>query len=239
MTFQDDLARYLLSQTRRNLRSGGSGTVSGLQLSKNLKRLSQESLYGRFSLENDRADLASTLFSMYGMNKKAGPYGSFEGVKNLVKNAKNINNTNSAANWLGEALENVQTLDNVATRNEGLSKIFKIFQSQSARVKRLHAEYEKMTAYSHTPSWFGVANGPTVEELQQAGELLAYAALYKGKAVNDQMIRDMPNLAVSDANGNVVIDSNAFERIKAAGEVTQQEFLDGIQVTLDVLEGKE
>ncbi len=239
MTFQDDLARYLLSQTRRNLRSGGSGTVSGLQLSKNLKRLSQDSLYGRFSLEDDRADLASTLFSMYGMNKKAGPYGSFEGVKNLVKNAKNINNTNSAANWLGEALENVQTLDNVATRNEGLSKIFKIFQAQSARVKRLHAEYEKMTAYSHTPSWFGVAKGPTVEELQQAGELLAYAALYKGKAVNDQMIRDMPNLAVADANGNVVIDSNAFERIKAAGEVTQQEFLDGIQVTLDVLEGKD
>jgi len=239
VTFGDDMSRYLISQSRRNLRSGGGFFVNGRQLSKNLERLTQDSMYGRFSLEDDRADLASTLFSQFGLNKKAGQYGSFTGVSELAKRAKDVTNTRDLANWLGEALEKVQTLDNMALRSEGLSEVFKIFQQQSARVKRLHAEYEKLTAFSHTPEWFGFGGGPTTEELQQAGELLAYAALFKGKATTEQMIRDMPNLAVADANGNIVIDPNAFERIRQAGEVTRDEFTNGIEVVLDIVEGQE
>ena len=248
MTFEDDLARYLVSQARRNLRSGGSGTVSGLQLSKNLKRLSQESLYGRFSLEDDQADLGSRLFTMHAMNQKAGQYGSFEGVKNLYNSAMKgdfnpIEGTKfratSVAGWLGEALEKVQTLDNVATRSEGLSAVFKIFQDQSARVKRLHAKYEGLTAFSHTPNWFKGSEGPTAKELEQAGQLLAYAALYKGKAVSDAMIRAMPDLAVATAADGVGINMAAFEKSVAFGKVTKEEFVKGIPVTLDILENKD
>ena len=239
INFQDDLARYLISQSRRNLRTGGGFFVSGRQLSKNLERLSQDSLYGRFSLENDRADLASVLFSQFGMNKKAGPYGSFEGFRNLVNRGKAVDSANAAGNWFGEVLEKIQTLDNVATRNEGLSEIFKIFQSQSARVKRLHAEYEKLTAFSHTPNWFGQGKGPTTEELNQAGELLAYAALYKGKSTTEQMIRDMPNLMEIDVNGKLVPNINAIEQVIAAGELTREDFANGIPYTLDLIDGQE
>lgn len=236
ITFHDDLARYLISQSRRNLRTGGRGVVSGRQLQKNLKRLQDESEYGRYSVESDRSDLASTLFSQYGMNKKAGPYGSFTGWSELIKKAK-ISSPSDVANLVGEILERVQTLDNMATRSEGLSAVFKIFQSQQARVKRLHAEYEKLTAFSHIPKFFKrFGSGATTQELDHAGELLAYAALFKGRITTEQMIRDMPNLAVADANGNVVIDPNAFEQAVAAGEVTREDFMNGIEVVLDIME---
>ena len=47
------------------------------------------------------------------------------------------------------------------------------------------------------------------------------------------MIRAAPNLAVADPDGNVVIDPNAFEQVKQAGEITQ-EIDAGIPYTLDV-----
>ena len=234
MTFPDDLARYFISQSRRNLRTGGRGVVSAQQLSINLKRLQRDSMFGRYSVEDDRADLASTLFSQFGMNKNAGPYGSFTGFAEMVKNRRGKDTVSDIANFVGESLERVQTLDNQASRNEGLAGVFKIFQAQSARVKRLHAEYAKITAFSHSPNWFGFGQGPTEAELNLAGEMLAYAALNKGKAVTEAMIRAAPNLAAVSADGKVAIDPNAFEQVKQAGEITQEEFDAGISYTLDV-----
>ena len=65
--------------------------------------------------------------------------------------------------------------------------------------------------------------------------MLAYAALNKGKAVTEAMIRAAPNLAAVSADGKVVIDPNAFEEVKQAGEITQEEFDAGISYTLDVV----
>ena len=234
MTFPDDLARYFISQSRRNLRTGGRGVVSAQQLSKNLKRLQRDSMFGRYSVENDRADLASTLFTQFGMNKNTGPFGSFTGFSEMVKRRGGKDTISDIANYVGFALQKVQTLDNLAGKSEGLSEFFKIMQSQSARVRRLHAEYARLTAFSHAPNWMGFGQGPTEAELNLAGEMLAYAALNKGKAVTEAMIRAAPNLAVADANGNVVIDPNAFEQVKQAGEITQEEFDAGIPYTLDV-----
>ena len=55
--------------------------------------------------------------------------------------------------------ERVQTLDNKAQRSEGLSDIFKIFQKQSGKTRRYMSEYERLTAFTHTPDWFGVGKG--------------------------------------------------------------------------------
>ena len=232
-TFDDDMSRYLISQSRRNLRTGGRGVVSARQMAKNLAVLANESKYGRFSVEADRANLASVLFSQMGSTRNTGPYSGFTGLLELAKKLPRTTAEGDLKLWLGELLEEFQTLDNVATKSDGLSRFFRVFQDQQGKVKRLHAIYHELTAYSHTAN-LGFNDAPTASELEQAGELLAYAALYKGRQATDQVLKSAPDLAVNDANGNIVINPSVFTQLKALGSVSKAEFMQGIPVTLNV-----
>ena len=220
---------------------GGSGLVSMQELSKNLESLRTDNTLGRFNVVDDTADAASRALSSHAYTKRAGDTGGLKGLTQTFKKIKDVENIRDIGVWLGSLAENVQSLDNAATRSDGLQQVFNIFQARANRSRRHLATYESMTSYSHQ-----AFNGPTKEELEKAGELLAHAALHKQDMITDEQIRDLSievgtdqngdPIMVSDLvimeNGQVGINRELFEAAERAGEVTREQFAAGIAVTL-------
>ncbi len=226
-----DLTRYFLNQSRKNLRSGGRGVVGAQQLALNLKQLQSESEYGRFQIEDVRADHATNFFQADGLNRRSGRFGGFDSVNELVRNLPR-GKGKSLSRFFAEMSEAVQTLDNKAQRSEGLSLIFKIFQNQSGKTRRMMSEYERLTAFTHTPDWMGVGKGPTKEELQQAGEMLAYGALLKANQNTDQNIQALDKLMQGMEAGNPQINPDVRQQLEEMGMVSREEFEAGFTVAL-------
>ena len=226
-----DFTRYFLNQSRKNLRSGGRGVVGAQQIALNLKELQSESEYGRFLIEDVRADHATNFFQADALNRRAGRFGGFDSVNELVKNLPR-GRGKALSRFFGEMAERVQTLDNKAQRSEGLSDIFKIFQKQSGKTRRYMSEYERLTAFTHTPDWFGVGKGPSKLELEQAGEMLAYGALLKANQNSDQVISQLDSLMQGAANGDPQINPQVREQLEQMGMVSREEFEAGFEVQL-------
>jgi hypothetical protein len=228
-SFDDDVARYLISRARKNLRSGGSSVISGRVLRKNLERLTQDSEFGRFSIETSAANIGSATFAMHNFNKTSGVYGGVTGFRDYVSDvASNAGRKVKAGDYaaaIGELLERVQTLDNKAARSYGLSEIFKIFQDQAARVRSMLSAYENLTTYTHS-----TIGGPTQAELEQAGELLAYAALHKAGQLKPNELRDLGRIVLFDAEGNPTIDPRVVEKLESIGELTIEDFQRGVSI---------
>ena len=234
--FQDDLARYIIRQSRRNLLQNGSGLVSAQELRTNVKSLQSENMFGRFSEAKQSSDMASRAFSSYAHAKPFGDYGGMRGLSNFLKKAKDIENVNDAKDFIGEILETVQTLDNKAKRSDGLQQIFDIFQDRSNRARRFLNGYKNLTGYSNQ-AWSVNYDGnktapPTDTEKLQAGALLAWGARHKQRAVTEEEIRNNPNLVKETAqnSGVFTIDSAALEQAEAAGNITREQFEQGILV---------
>ena len=241
-TFEDDLARYMIRQSRRNLLQGGSGLVSMQELGNNLKSLQSDNTLGRYSLVEDTADAASRAMASHAYVQRGGQYGGMNALKNMIKNAKDIENIRDVGVFLGKLAENVQSLDNMATRSDGLQQVFNIFQARSSRARRFLSNYEGMTAFSHsafsyTTDGGGKEGGPTEAELLQAGQLLAYGALHKQNTVTDGEIRDVGDLVIDD-NGTIGINRANFEAAQEAGKLTREDFQNGLRVTLGDQEQK-
>jgi len=234
--FTDDLARYMLRQSRRNLLQGGSGLVSMQELGRNLQSLQRDNTLVRYSLVEDTADAASRAISSHAFTKSSGNYGGMRAAKKMLTDLKDIENIRDVGVFFGKLAENVQSLDNMATRSDGLQQVFNIFQARANRARRFLSNYEGMTAFSNSAFSFTDENGnkqggPTEEELLQAGQLLAYGALNKQDAVTDTDIRDVGDL-VTMQNGVVGINRDNFEAAVAAGELTREDFTNGLRVTL-------
>ena len=241
MEFEDSLARYMLRQSRRNLLQGGSGLVSMQELSKNLESLRTDNTLGRFNVVDDTANAASRALSSHAYTKRAGDTGGLKGLTQTFKKIKDVENIRDFSVWLGSLAENVQSLDNAATRSDGLQQVFNIFQARANRSRRHLATYESMTSYSHQ-----AFNGPTKEELEKAGELLAHAALHKQDMITDEQIRDLSVEVGTDQNGDPIrvsdlvvmengvagINRELFEAAVAAGDITREQFAQGLAVTL-------
>lgn len=234
--FQDDLARYIIRQSRRNLLQGGSGLVTMQELRRNMQSLQTENMLGRFSEAKLSADMASRAFSSYAHAKPFGDYGGMRGFSNFLKKAKDIENFNDAKDFIGEILETVQTLDNKAKRSVGLQMIFDIFQDRANRARRFLNGYKNLTAYSNA-AWSVNYDGvkiapPTDTEKLQAGQLLAWGARHKQRAVTEEQIRDNPDLVkeIPEGSGNFAIDDRALAAAERAGRLTREDFQNGILV---------
>jgi len=244
--FTDDLARYMLRQSRRNLLQGGSGLVSMQELGRNLQSLQRDNTLVRYSLAEDTADVATRALNSNAYVKRSGNYGGMRALKKMIADLKDIEKITDVGVFFGKLAENVQSLDNMATRSDGLQQVFNIFQARANRARRFLSNYESLTAFSNSAFSFTDENGnkqggPTREELLQAGKLLAHGALYKADQVTDAEIRD---LSVTDLDGEtqlkdlvfiqdgkVGIHRELFEAAKQVGQVSREDFANGNVIT--------
>ena len=221
-----DITRYFLRQSRRNLMRGGKGVVGVKQIAENIRALESEAEQGRFSIENVSSGHATNWTHAYALNKKAGAFGSFDKLQEYLKNLPK-GRGRATSRLLAGVAETVQTLDNKAQRSEGLQRIFNIFQRSAGKTRRVMSEYERMTSYTHTPNWFGLAGGPTARELQIGGEMLAFGAVFKANENTPASIQQEEALLNRQGDAPVIDDERRIA-LEEMGKVSKEQFKQGI-----------
>jgi hypothetical protein len=227
--FDDDMARMIIGQARKYMRDGNGSYISAAKLAENMRNMERMEKDGRYAADAlDGHGMASTYSTTAAMNKIAGEYGGIHGAAKFFREGKIAQYMNSqkggATAWIARSLEKVQTLDNMASRSDGLTRVFQIFQAQNNKARALLSHYNRLTAFTHTA-------GVTEKEKDTAGELLANAALFRGPEATEQMLRDAGKFVVTDEYGNITLNHNAIEAAKQRGFVTADEFRKGFEFT--------
>ena len=237
LKFEDDAARMMISQARRYMQTGEGSFVSAKSIMQRMADLEQQHNEGRYAASAfDAASMASSYMQSSALNKLAGRYGGWSGVAEFFRDGKVRDlmggNAQGFGAWVARALEKVQTLDNMATRSEGLSRVFHIFQGQSNKARALLSHYNFLTQLTHSAK-------VTSNDKDTASELLAYAALFKGPQATEKLLRQFPHLVTLDEYGNISEpDPRVLEELKTAGFVTADEFRKGVEFT-DALGNKQ
>jgi hypothetical protein len=229
LQFSDDMARMIIGQARKYMRDGNGSYISATKLAENMRNMESMEKDGRYAADAlDGHGMASTYTTTSAMNKVAGEYGGIHGAAKFFRDGKVMQYMNSQKGgvnaWFARSLEKVQTLDNMASRSDGLSRVFQIFQAQNNKARALLSHYNRLTAFTHT-------TGVTEKEKDTAGELLANAALFRGPEANEQMLRDAGKFVITDEYGNITLNHQAIQAAKEKGFVTADEFRKGFEFT--------
>lgn len=227
--FQDDEARYFVNLARKYVRQGDAGNfVSARSISTNLEAIDLDQADGRYARVY-AGDMGSRLFATGALNRRYGATGGLMGsmeafAKGLFGSRRDVPGT------VGRILEQVQTLDNKARRSYGLNQIYRILERQQQYARALLSKYQRMTQFTHSPTFFGYGKGVTEEQKQVAGELLARAALLRAEQATDELIKSYDSLVTVDDMGNITVDPMVRAQIERAGFVTAEEFRKGFDI---------
>ena len=233
VTFSDDGARYFINQSRRYLRTGTGGYVSIEQLRRNINQLEKDRINGRYHVQ-EAGNLGKAVMNSHAMNKTAGDYGGFAGAIKWMEElwAKKPQSYADFKNSIDKKLESIQSLNNLAGKNEGIQELYNTMQQIQAQVRAYTAKYAEMSPFSYKPNTlipFGdkkfepdtveiedeEGNPVTVDndagliasEKEQVGQLLAFAAMHLRNKYSDAKIKDLgleDLLNTVDKNGKIL-----------------------------------
>ena len=243
LTFQDDAARYLIGISRKYVRQGvGRSEVNTSGLFKEITQ----------ALGNEQSDVevlrfaqsvaqGSAFFAQNYTNRNFAIYGGIErSIRDIVeasqkaaemrKQGKGV--LRNIQNISQKVLDGIQTQDNMARKSKGYFKAFQMLQNQSARQTEYKTRYSEMTKLAHEAKFMGFGEGMTREETLRAGELMAYASLFKMNKVTDSQLAKMDNPMYYDPESfdDPQVNAEAFEALKALGMMTPEDFRKGFQV---------
>ena len=230
-SFKDDEARQLVNLARRYVREGSTGNFfSASSFVGHMEDMEQTVADGKYA-RNFAGNIGSRGMAMNALNRRHGPGAGMFGSMDAFQKGL-FGKTGDVGVNVGKILEKVQTLDNMARKSYGLNQIFRIFEQRSQKARALLSKYSRYMAFTHTPRVFGFGGGVSEEEKQQAGELAAYAALFKSRQLTDELMESYGSMITKDAMGNVTVDPRVRQLLEKAGTVTAEEFRKGFDVEL-------
>lgn len=218
--FDDDAARLLISQSKRYMRTGTGGFFSARALLDRMSTMEQEAQDGRFSM--DDSVVASRWAAQAGITGQV--LRVYDDISHFFTDGRLGPVAEGFRNKMASALEEVQTLNNIALRSEGLSHIFHLLQDQAAKAREYLADITEKLAVTN-------GMGVTAEHRRKAGLLKAYASMARGHLVDDLKLDEYPNLVTLDKKtGDINIDFAALAKLAKEGFVTADHFRAGLTV---------
>ena len=242
LKFNDDAARYLIGLSRKYVRQGTGR--SEVNLSGLLKEVDQSLLNDQSNVEVLRfaamAPQGSMTLAMGNLNRNAAMHGQLSrAISDLIeakdrtaearKQGKGLwANTQNVAQSI---LDGVQTMDNLARKSKGFSKIFELLQLKGAKQNQYKQKYSDGTATAHKAKFLGLGEGADMEQQVRAGELLAYASLFKMNSVTDAELDKMDNPVFYDPDSGILdVNIDAFRALVDAGRLSVEDFKKGFEV---------
>ena len=231
--FDDDMARYLVSQSRRYVRNG---TTSGNFV--NFKLMAQRiaAIEGMTDPDGSgRFALASEHLSDVNQYAATEAYG------------RRSFNMSDASNWfreikrvginVGDLWERVRselrTMNFSARENRGYRELYDIYRDTSKTAAQLRAQYNKMmdTVLSPAavlPGLGKVSSGATEEQLLVTSKMLRTANSAKRSTWTDTEARKFGSL-IKIVGGVPTIDQDVYNKLVARGRITLKEFQQGFK----------
>jgi hypothetical protein len=237
-SFNDDAARYLISLSRKYVRQGvGRSEVNTSGLFKEINEaLATEQSDIEVLRFAQSAAQGSAYFAQNFVNRDFAIYGGISrSIQDIVgasqkaaemrKQGKGV--LANVGNVVQKVLDGIQTQDNMARKSKGYYKVFTLLQDQAARQTELKTQYSEMTKIAHEAKFLGFGDGLTPEQSVRAGELMAYATLFKMNQVSDTKIAQMDNIVFYDPDNLEPVPKvnvEGFNQLKQVGRMTPEEF---------------
>ena len=242
--FEDDMARYLVSQSRKYVQNGAtSGSFVDFKAMANrmmaIEGMNDPDGVGRFALNAEFYDEYSRIAA-----DDAQGHRSFE-IGDVAQKPKDwwVNFWDTVDRAVGE----LKTMNFAARENLGYRALYYIFRDSSSIASQLRSKYITLRKHTLAPGIeslgkvFSIFKGPLAAQLHTTSRMLNVTTRIKGPAITDAMISKMGSLIKivgGEAILNTDVDANGetvFSAISKLGRFTLEDFRRGIKYT----EGKE
>jgi hypothetical protein len=234
VTFEDDTARYLVSQSRRYVRNGTtSGTFMDFkamaQRMAAIEGITDPDGAGRFALASENYSAANMLGATEAYAQR-----SF----NLFDLTATLQKVKDAGINLGDTWERVkselQTVNFASRENQGYRALYNILRDTGQSAARLRAKYNQMMDTVLSPAvevaGRGFTQGATKEQIDTTSAMLRNSSAAKFANLTDTELRKMGSL-VKVAGGVVSIDPAVLKALQARGRFTLEQFKKGFTYT--------
>jgi hypothetical protein len=233
VTFDDDIARYLVNQSRQYVRYGmlDGRPVDMGQIGRNI--MSFESMQdpygsGRYSLGGPYADDTNRV----AVERVSSPLGyeKFTTLRGVLAAAekKKIN----VGSFLERMRSELSLMNWEARRNQGYRAVYLALQNTVRRSSQLRSKYNDMMRDVLRPSVeiFGskFSKGATQGELDTVNTMLNATSSARHGMATDKTLNKLGDLVVM-VNGEPVVVDDVLTKLKALGRVTIDQFRSGFE----------
>jgi hypothetical protein len=237
VTFEDDMARYLVSQSRRYVRNGTtSGTFMDFkamaQRMAAIEGIDDPDGSGRFALAGEYYDEQNRVAAMDASGQRSTKL--FD-ITNLFQQAKDrgINIGDYTSRLIGE----LKSMNYAARENQGYRRLYDIFRDTSKTAAQLRAQYNKMMDTVLSPAvevlGRGFTQGATEAQIASTSAMLNVTSRVKLGDLTEAELRKMGSL-ITIEGGEARLNQEVYDILAARGKFTLDDFKKGIKYTISV-----
>lgn len=235
--FDDDTARYLVSQSRRYVRNGTtSGTFMDFkamaQRMAAIEGIDDPDGSGRFAL-------AAEYYDEINRNAAANASGQrstklFD-ITSLFQQAKDrgVNIGDYTSRLIGE----LKSMNYAARENQGYRRLYDIFRDTSKSAAQLRAQYNKMMDTVLSPAvevlGRGFTQGASEAQIASTSAMLNVTSRVKLGDLTEAELRKMGSL-ITIEGGEARLNQEVYDILAARGKFTLDDFKKGIKYTISV-----
>lgn len=235
--FDDDTARYLVSQSRRYVRNGAaSGSFMDFramaQRMAAIEGMTDPDGSGRFALAGEYYDEINRVAASNAFGQRS--FKLFD-ISNLFQQAKDrgINIGDYANRLIGE----LKSMNYAARENQGYRHLYDIFRDTSKAAAQLRAQYNKMMDTVLSPAvevlGRGFTQGVTEAQIASTSAMLNVTSRVKLGDLTEAELRKMGSL-ITIEGGEARLNQEVFDILAARGKFTLDDFKKGIKYTIAV-----
>lgn len=235
--FDDDTARYLVSQSRRYVRNGTtSGTFMDFkamaQRMAAIEGINDPDGSGRFALAGEYYDEQNRVAAMDAFGQRSTKL--FD-ITNLFQQAKDrgINIGDYTNRLIGE----LKSMNYAARENQGYRRLYDIFRDTSKNAAQLRAQYNKMMDTVLSPAvevlGRGFTRGASEAQIASTSAMLNVTSRVKLGDLTEAELRKMGSL-ITIEGGEARLNQEVYDILAARGKFTLEDFKKGIKYTISV-----
>jgi len=235
--FDDDAARYLVSQSRRYVRNGTtSGTFMDFkamaQRMSAIEELRDPDGSGRFALAGEYYDEINRVAASNASGQRS--FKLFD-ITDLFQQAKD-RGTN-IGDYANRLIGELKSMNYAARENQGYRRLYDIFRDTSKTAAQLRAQYNKMmdTVLSPSVEVLGrqFTQGASKEQIDRTSAMLNVTSRVKLGDLTEAELRKMGSL-IDLEGGEARVNQEVYDILAARGKFTLEDFKKGIKYTVSV-----
>lgn len=235
--FDDDIARYLVSQSRRYVRNGAaSGSFVDFRVMAQrmaaIEGMTDPDGSGRFALAGEYYDEINRVAAANAFGQRS--FKLFD-ISNLLQQVKD-RGINIADVW-DRVKGELKTMNYAARENQGYRRLYEIFRDTSKTAAQLRAQYNKMMSTVLSPAvevlGRGLTQGATEAQIARTSAMLNVTSRVKLGDLTEAELRKMGSL-ITIEGGEARLNQEVFDILSARGKFTLEDFKKGIKYTIAV-----
>ena len=235
MRFDDDMARYLVSQSRRYVRNGqASGSFMDFkamaQRISAIEGMTDPDGSGRFALAGEYYDEINRVAASNAMGQRATKLFDITSLFQKLKDS-GINLEDYGNRLIGE----LKSMNYAARENQGYRRLYDIFRDTSKTAAQLRAQYNKMMDTVLSPAvevlGRGFTQGATEAQIAITSAMLNVTSRVKLGKLTEAELRKMGSL-IDIEGGEARLNQEVYDILAARGKFTLDDFKKGIKYTI-------